>query len=197
MSNNTPTPLPPSAVDHPIHSLLAARRSSRAFSVKAVDQQSLQLLFEAARWTPSLSNEQPWNFLVTTQTKRESYDRLLHCLIEFNRHWAQHAPILILMTTNLNFASNGKRNSHAWYDSGQAAANLTFQATALGLIVHQMAGFDSDKVRQEFAIPLDQEPTVVIALGYPGDPNTLPEKLQQRELSARTRKTQDQFVRFL
>ena len=189
--------------EYPVHELIAKRHSGRrAFSPKAVDAASIGSLFEAARWASSCSNEQPWSFLVTQKIpetlvekdKPSAHDRLLRCLVDFNIQWARHAPVLILSVARLNFASTGKPNRHALYDVGQAAANLALQATALGLMAHQMAGFDVQKARTEFLVPDDHEPASVIAVGYPGEPTSLPEKLRARELAPRQRKPQRDFV---
>jgi nitroreductase len=139
-------------------------------------------------------NEQPWSFIVATKENKPEFDRLLGCLLDFNLQWAQHAPVLILSIARLSFASNGKANGHALHDVGQAMAALTFQATASGLVVHQMAGFDAEKARREFSIPLDHNPVAVSAIGYPGSPESLPEKLREREMAPRARKALKDFV---
>jgi nitroreductase len=184
-----------SVFECPIHDLIAKRRSGRSFSPNPLDAATIGSLLEAARWAASCSNEQPWNFIVTEKEKPQSgHGRLLACLVEFNIDWAQHAPLLILSVARLNFAATGKPNRHALYDVGQAAANLGLQATALGLIVHPMAGFDVEKARHEFTIPAGHEPATVIAVGYPGNPATLSDKLQKRELAPRQRKPLTDFV---
>jgi nitroreductase len=180
--------------DYPIHPLLAERRSLRAFSRKTVEPEILGSLLEAARWAPSCANEQPWSFLVAVKDDKPEFERLLGCLIEFNREWAQHAPVLILSVARMIFQSTGKPNRHAFHDVGQAIASLTVQATASGLVVHQMAGFDVEKARREFAIPHDHEPVAVTAIGYPGSPAELPDKLRQKELAPRQRKALADFV---
>lgn len=180
--------------EYPVHELIAKRRSGRAFSSKLLDAPTIGSLLEAARWAASASNEQPWSFVVTEKQKPSRHGRLVGCLVEFNAEWAQHAPLLILSIARLNFASTGKPNRHALHDVGQAAANLATQATAMGLIAHQMAGFDVQKARNEFAIPEDHEPAAVIAVGYPGDPADLPDKLRQRELAPRQRRPLRVFV---
>jgi nitroreductase len=181
-------------LEYPVHELIAKRYSGRAFCSKPVDATTIGSLMEAGRWAASCSNEQPWSFVVTGQEKRSDYDRLLGCLVEFNIEWARHAPVLILSIARLNFASSGKPNRHAFHDVGQATANLELQATALGLLAHPMAGFDIQKTRAEFLIPEGHDPVAVIAVGYPGDPATLSEKLRKRELAPRERKPQHDFV---
>jgi nitroreductase len=200
MPSNPSAALPEnSAFEYPVHELIAKRQSGRAFSPKPVDAANIGSLLEAARWASSCSNEQPWNFVVTKKAAAEkdkpsAHERLLGCLVDFNIQWAQHAPVLILSVARLHFAASGKPNRHALYDVGQAAANLALEATALGLMAHQMAGFDAEKARIEFLIPAGHEPASVIAVGYPGDPASLPDKLREKELAPRQRKPQHDFV---
>jgi nitroreductase len=202
-SSGTVPPMDQNSIfEFPVHELIAKRYSGRAFNSRAVDAASIGSVLEAARWASSCSNEQPWSFIVTEKApeklvekdKPSAHGRLLRCLVDFNIQWARHAPVLILSVARLNFASTGKPNRHALYDVGQAAANLALEATALGLMAHQMAGFDAEKARAEFLIPDDHEPASVIAVGYPGDPASLPDKLRERELAPRQRKPQREFV---
>jgi nitroreductase len=180
--------------EYPVHPLLRERRSLRAFYPKTVEPETLGSLLEAARWAPSCANEQPWSFIVAVKDDKPEFQRLLSCLIEFNLEWAQHAPVLILSIARMTFQSNGKSNRHAFHDVGQAIASLTVQATASGLVVHQMAGFDVERARHEFSIPPDHEPVAIAALGYPGSVESLPHKLQQKELAPRQRKPLADFV---
>jgi nitroreductase len=178
----------------PIHELIRRRWSPRAYSEQPVEPDKLVTLFEAARWAASASNEQPWAFLVATRQDAKIYDDMLSVLVDFNRGWADKAPVLILALAHTQFEKDGKPNRHALYDLGQAAANLSLQATALGLTAHQMAGFNVEAARERFAVPEGWEPVSVIALGYPGDPDSLTEKLRQREIGQRQRKPLEQFV---
>lgn len=139
-------------------------------------------------------NEQPWSFIVTTRSEPEEFARLLKCLVEGNRLWARRAPVLLLAVAKLHFDLDDRPNRHAFHDVGQAVANLVIQATALGLSVHQMAGFDVAQAREEFSIPDSHEPVAVIAVGYRGDPDSLPDQLRERELAGRRRKALDTFV---
>jgi nitroreductase len=139
-------------------------------------------------------NEQPWSFIVATKQNPPEFDRLLACLHEFNVRWAKHAAALLLSVAKMTFSSNGAPNNHALHDVGQAIAHLTVQASSCGLTVCQMAGFDAEKARQTFSIPFDHEPVTVAAIGYPGDVDSLPEKLRQRMLAPRQRKSHEEFV---
>lgn len=184
----------PADSQYEIHELIKKRWSPRAFSGQAVEPEKLRSLLEAARWAASCFNDQPWNFILATRDDREEFARLLNCLVESNILWAQHAPVLMLSVARLNFEYNGKPNRHAFHDVGQAAANLTIQAAALGLFVHQMAGFDAAKAREQFSIPEGYEPVAAIAVGYLGDPDSLTAELRERELAPRTRRPQESFV---
>jgi nitroreductase len=180
--------------EYPVHSLIAGRRSILAFASTPVDSEVLASLMEAARWAPSSMNEQPWSFILATKANKADFDRLLGCLVEFNVQWAQHAPVLLLSVARSTFESTGEPNRHAFHDVGQAIANLTFQATVSGLLVHQIAGFYVEKARREFSIPQDHEPVAAAAIGYPGNSAELPEKLRKRDASPRKRRPLTSFV---
>ena len=164
---------PPRDVAHPIHDLLARRWSPRAFAERAVEPEKLRSVLEAARWAPSSFNGQPWSFLVATQDDPADYERMLGCLIEWNQQWAKSAPVLMISLARNAFEHNAKPNRHAFYDVGAAVACLTIEATSLGLAVHQMAGFEPEKVRERYGVPESFEPVSAIALGYVGDANSL------------------------
>lgn len=183
----------PATPQYPIHDLLARRWSPRAFSNRPVEPDVLRSLWEAARWAPSSANEQPWSFLVATKDDPQEFGRMVECLVEGNRVWAKQAPVLMISVAARRDRNNDP-NPHAWHDVGQAVADLTVQATALGLFVHQMAGILPDTIRELYQIPDSHEPVTAIALGYPGAPEQLPDKLRQRELAPRTRKPIGDFV---
>ncbi|PZO37927.1 MAG: nitroreductase [Pseudanabaena frigida] len=180
--------------EYTVHDLIRGRWSPRAFSDRTVERDKLLILLEACRWAASSYNEQPWSLIVATKEQPSEYARLLSCLIEFNQSWAHSAPVLILSVAKLNFDRDGRENRHAFHDVGAAASNLTTQAIALDLFVHQMAGFDAEKARSQFGIPSGYEPVAVIAIGYLGDPLGLPTALQAQELTPRTRKPLTEFV---
>ena len=184
----------PAKTDYPVHDLIQNRWSPRAFSDNPVSPETLRSLFEAARWAPSSSNEQPWAFIVGTKDDLETHSKILSTLVEFNQGWAKHAPVLAIAVSQLEFARNKTPNRNAFYDTGAAVAHLTAEATSRGLFVHQMAGFDPQKAIEVFHIPKGWEPIAVFAIGYPGDPNALPDKLRERELAPRSRKPISEFV---
>jgi nitroreductase len=180
--------------DHPIHDFIARRWSPYAFSEDSVSNDDLLSLFEAARWAASSYNEQPWSYIVATKANPEEFELLLSCLVEGNQSWAKAAPVLALGCTSLHFARNDKPNAAAIHDLGLASANLTLEATARRLFVHQMIGILPDKAREVYEIPEGVQPLTGLAIGYLADPSSLPEQYRERDLAPRQRKTLSEFV---
>jgi nitroreductase len=183
----------PADTQYPIHDVLRQRWSPRAFDDRSIEPEKLRSLFEAARWAPSSNNQQPWRFLVAVKENKVEYDRLFNCLVDANQTWAHRAPVLLLSVAELQF-EDGSQNRHAFHDTGMAAENLVIQATALGLVAHQMAGFRIDQARADCQIPHDYEPVAMIAVGYPGDSSLLSDRLRAREVQPRVRKPVTEFV---
>lgn len=177
-----------SEIEYPITSLIKQRRSKRSFSIKEVEIERINSLFEAARWAPSSMNEQPWTYMYATRDQGNLWGKLFNALSEGNRIWVKDAPLLVLSLARKNFERNNKENTTSQYDLGAANAFLSLQATEMGLNVHQMGGFDARLVRQDLKIPDDYEIGVIMAIGYPGDPDQLPENLKQREVGPRFKK---------
>lgn len=174
--------------DPPILELLARRWSPRAFDPgRPVPREAMLALLQAARAAPSCFNEQPWRFLVFDAEDADALERARGCLSPGNV-WARNAPTLILSVAVDRWQRDGSPNRFAQHDVGLASENLAIEATARGLSVHFMAGFDDARARQVFAIPEGFTPMVMIAVGYRGDPETLPPKQRERELAPPTRK---------
>ena len=184
----------PATTDYPVHELIRGRWSPRAFADQPIAPEVLRSLFEAARWAPSSANEQPWSFIVATKDDTATHAKLLSTLAESNQVWAKNAPLVGIAVSKLTFARNGNPNRNAFYDTGAAMAYLTMETTSRGLFVHQMGGFDPRKATELFSIPAGWEPIAAFTIGYPGDPQSLPETLRERELSPRTRKPLSEFV---
>ncbi len=159
-----------------------------AFDEGLLGQEAILSLFEAARWAASASNGQPWRFVWSQRDGSELHKRLVACLKPGNDVWAPKAPLLILTVTRTTRERDGAPHPWALYDLGLAMGNLTAQASSMGLLVHNMAGFFPEKAKELFSLPADHEPVTMVAVGRLGDPEGLPEKLRARELAERTRK---------
>lgn len=183
-----------SNVAHPISTLISSRRSIRSYSPNKIEQEKINSLFEATRWAPSSTNEQPWVYIYATKDQPELWNKIFDSLNEGNKIWAKDAPLLIVTLARKQFTRFDADNDHAFYDLGGANAFLSIQAVELGLQVRQMAGFNHQKLIQNLNIPEGYELGVVMSVGYPGDAESLPENLKKRELAPRERYLQEEFV---
>ena len=179
--------------DHSINPLITKRWSPRAFAATPIDPAEINKIFEAARWAASSFNEQPWRF-VYAHKGDQAYGKLMEAINSFNQAWASSAPLLILGVVKDSFSHNGAANRHANYDLGAAVANMSIQAAEADIYFHQMAGFDPGKAAELIAIPEGYTPVVMIAAGYIGDADDLPEKLGERENAPRERKVVSDFA---
>lgn len=181
-------------IEHTLLDVIHKRRSKRAYLDKAIDQETIDSLFEAARWAPSANNEQPWVYLYATKDQAELWNKLFETLNESNKVWAENAPLLVLSVIRKNFLLNGQPNTSAKYDLGAANAFLSLQATHMGLNVHQLGGFNRQRATENMAVPDTHEPVIMMAIGYAGTPETLPENLKLREETPNERYTKNSFV---
>jgi nitroreductase len=176
-----------------VEPLILKRWSPPAFSDSSIDPDDLKKVFLAASWAPSCFNEQPWRFVVGHKGG-SVFDRILDTLVGFNKQWAAAAPVLFLSAAKKTFSRNGSPSEFHIHDTGLASAMLCLQATALGFHAHGMGGFDKVKARAAFSVPEDFDLCAAWALGYFGDPNTLPEPYRAFKRSPRLRKPLSEFV---
>jgi nitroreductase len=181
-------------VEYPVIEPIAKRWSPRAFSSKPIDQHTLNTLFEAARWSASSYNEQPWRFIVASKEHNHHYQKMLTVANEWNQKWASLAPVLILTIAKTHFSHNQKPNKHAWYDLGAAVTSLSLEATKHNIFVHQMAGINPDYAKESFGIPEGYEVVSLLAVGYLGQIKDLPEEFHKGETRERTRKALNEIV---
>jgi len=177
----------------PIHPLATKRWSPRAFLDRPVEPEKLQAMFEAARWSASAGNEQPGRFIAGIHHD-ETWQKIFSTLDPGNQVWNGNVPVLILALGHIISAWDGNESPYWQYDTGQAVAHLSLEAMHQGLHVHQMGGFSREKVQEIFALPATTRALTVIAAGYLGNPDSLPEKLKERELQPRQRKELSEIV---
>jgi len=174
----------------PIHELLARRWSSRAFDPnRPVSREQLRVLLEAGRWAPSCYGDEPWRYLIWDKGRDpQGWQKAYDCLSENNKKWVKNVPLLMLSCAGSIFEATGKPNRWTQHDTGAASVSMALQATAMGLMVHQMGGFDAEKARAAFAIPPEYTPMAMIAVGYQTGPDILDEETKAKELRPRGRK---------
>lgn len=180
----------PAVTDQKISTIIAERWSGRAFDpTTPISDDDLVSLCEAARWAPSCYGDAPWRFIVWNKhTDESSWQKAIDCLAPGNQEWAKNASVLVLAASVKTFSHNDADNRWVGYDTGAASISLCLQATFLGLMSHQMGGFDSDKIRSNFAVPDDIECWAMIAIGHPAALDTLSEEQLDRELKTRERR---------
>ena len=179
--------------DRPILEPLSGRWSPVIFSGRPVETAKLEQLFEAARWAASSSNEQPWSFVVANRDEPELFGRLAACLFPGNA-WAKQAPVLVLSVARMVNSGTDNPNRYAFHDTGMAVGNLLAQATADGLFVHQMGGFNVEKARIDLGLPAKHDPVAMMAIGYYGDSEHADPAMKERESKPRSRKPIAEFV---
>lgn len=166
--------------NHDIMSEIIRRWSPRAFdSSKKPEREEILSLIEAARFSPSCFNEQPWRYLIADEG--EDLDKLRSVLTDSNRIWAGKAPVLIMVLSKKTFDLNGDDNYWNMFDAGCSWGFLSLEATRRGMITHAMGGLDKTKAMEIFNISKELIPIAVIAVGYYGDKEDLPEDLKERE----------------
>ncbi|MDP3743237.1 MAG: nitroreductase family protein [Methylotenera sp.] len=180
----------PAITQVPIDATIANRWSGRAYDdKKAVAHEQVVGLLEAARWAPSCFGDQPWRFIVWNKnTDAKAWQLAFDCLVAGNQAWVKDAPVLLLVCADTLFNHNQQANRWGQYDTGAAAENLCLQASSMGLMAHQMGGFNADAARDAFAIPAQYIPMAMIAVGYPADIANLEGEILSRETAMRNRR---------
>jgi nitroreductase len=174
--------------------IIQERWSPYSFSSSPVEAFKLKAMFEAASYAPSCNNEQPWQFVFSTQDEKETFDDYVGFLVDGNKVWAKHAYALIISMARTRFTHSGKPNRHAFHDTGMAVTNLLLQAQAFDIYVHQMAGYSVEKVKEYFSLGDDIEPVAMMAVGYLGDGSLISPELLKRDENRRPRKSIAEFV---
>ena len=177
----------------PLHPLLSERWSPRGFDAShRLPERQLTALLEAARWSPSANNAQPWRFVVTERGDA-AFERLVRTLSGNNRRWAGRASALLLVLAETADEAGATR-AYGLYDTGQAVAHLVTQAEAEGLSTHQMGGFDKGAAVAGLGIDPRFTPVVVIAVGLRQDEHGLPDDLAEREGAPRRRRPLSELI---
>lgn len=180
--------------DYPVHSLFLNRWSPRAYSSTPISDEHLYTVLEAARWTPSATNEQPWRFYIA---RTEEEQAIFHQFIKpRNLLWASKAPVLVLIAS-VKERDNGEINGAHAFDTGAAWASIAFQARLLGLSTRAIGGFEHELARELLQVRDNIQLHAVIALGYKGDPAQLDESFQELEKPNNRRKLVDSILPIL
>lgn len=169
--------------DYPVINEIANRFSPRYFSDDKVETRDINSIFEAARFTPSGWNFQPWYFY-WGEKGTKSFDEIVSCLGKYNG-FAKTASILIAACFVKK--TRGKK-SYYRHDLGAAVMSLVLQAQHLGYYCRQMGEFDGSKLKELLTFDKEHHPFVIIALGKLGDYIRIDKNLLKREMEQKPRK---------
>ena len=156
------------------------RWSPRSMSGQALSNEQIAGLVEAARWSPSCFNLQPWRFIYSLKDD-DYWEKFLGLLIDVNRLWAERAGAIVILLSIDRPSESEDLSPTAAFDTGSAWMSLALQAQTMGLVSHAMWGFHHEAVAEVINQPSNMSARAMIAIGYPGDPADLPEKYRDRE----------------
>ena len=175
----------------PIHPVLAARWSPRAFDPSAVlTAEQITALLEAARWAATWGDRQPVRFIVGT--RGDETFAMVADLLKRGNSYAKAAGALLLVCTDEG--PDEKTRLYAAVDAGAAIAQLTVEAFSRGLIAHPMGGFNADGARSVFGLPDEVRPVAVVAVGSLGDYAAVDPAVLERDARGRQRLPLEQIA---
>jgi nitroreductase len=168
----------------PIHPVIAARWSPRAFDQSAVlSLEQITALLEAARWAATWGDRQPVRFIVGV--RGDATFTAIGDLLKRGNSYAKAAGALILVCADEG--PDEKTKVYAGVDTGAAIAQLTIEAFSRELVAHPMAGFDAVGVRTVFGLPDGVRPFAVVAVGSLGDYASVDPAVIERDARGRQR----------
>lgn len=157
---------------------LRNRMSSIIFDEKDFEKEKLAALVEAARWAPSCSNNQSWNYVFVH--KKDTTRVALEDALTRGNAWAKKAPYLVAVAADPDRDCKDNGLPFYAYNAGLSVMCLTIEAEYLGLRVHQMAGWDEQKVKQVLGYPPNFRVIVLFALGYEANIKSIWATLDER-----------------
>jgi len=169
-----------------LHRIIAARRSLRAFSERPVETEKIERMLDAARWSPSCANRQPWRFVVVgaDAPSRAAVGEAL----DAGNSWANRAPVWIVAGARKEDGASVESRDYFLLDTGMALMSLLYRAVDQGLLAHPMAGWKEGPLRAALGLPEDFTPAAVVAVGYEGKSADLDEAARKKDEKPRARK---------
>ncbi|MCE5316884.1 MAG: nitroreductase family protein [Parachlamydia sp.] len=151
-----------------VSEIFMKRHSGKSYDpTRNLSQDQLRALVDAARWAPSSHNDQPWNFIFCDrEATPEAFNMALSSLKGTQQLWAKNAQIIVIIAARSKTLYKDKPNDWAEYDTGAAALSMALQAADLGLMAHQIGGFDDEIIEQAFTFPANVKPVTLMIIGY-------------------------------
>jgi len=155
------------------------RWSPRSMVKGDVPDEDLKKMLDAARWSPSCFNDQPWHFLFSTP---KTHTTFLDLIVDGNKVWCQNASRIGFVLARKHFAHDGSPNAWSQFDTGAAWMSFVLQAYAMGYVIHGLGGIHKQEVYGKLHID-DQKYDVIcgLVIGKRGEVESLPEAFQARE----------------
>ncbi len=156
-----------------VQEAIKSRRAIRRYKTTPVDDRTIELVLEAARWAPSWANTQCWRFIVVRDANTKS--RLAATLPESNPAFnaVKEAPAVIVACAELGKAGYKRgevtTDKGDWYmfDVALAMQNLVLAAHSLGLGTVYIGLFDAKKAAGVLEVPPGFCVVTMTPLGYP------------------------------
>ena len=162
------------------------RWSPRAMSGEPISKGQMAILVEAARWAPSCFNLQPWRFVYSLR-QDQFWDTFLGLLMDMNRLWAERAGALVVILSDDQFKDTDQVSPTSGFDAGSAWMSMALQAQSMGLVSHAMWGFQHEEVAGTIGAPEHMTARAIVAIGYAGEIEKLPEQYREKELPSSRR----------
>lgn len=187
LTGDEPVPGKIAGTQYPVIDIIKKRWSPRSFNGTPLTEESVLTLIEAAGRAPSAMNEQPWKFYYALKDT-PGFEAVYSGILGGNKPWSGNAGALLVVTAGKYYERNNSLNKYHFHDTGIATGFLLAQATAMGIGVHILGGFNADVLRSVFNFPQNEEIVTVIVAGYRDIPGQLDEPFRSRELQPQKRK---------
>ncbi|MBD5391329.1 nitroreductase [bacterium] len=169
------------------------RVTVRKFAQTPVEDEKLQKILEAGRWSPTAVNAQPQRILVLNTPESLSKVREF-CCFDYNQKYINLAkecfdkenvkinfyygsPLVLFVaydrTACWTHPESGKSSGAT--DATIVAAYMMLEAASLDLGTAWVSYFNEDKARELLLLPEDWQPVCMLCIGYPAEdfvPNT-------------------------
>ena len=148
-----------------LQELIKSRYSCRSYQAASVEPAKLDYIMECVRLAPSAVNKQPWRFRIVSSDEDKA--KLQRC---YPRTWFYSAPMYIIASLVHDeewVRSDGK--AHGNIDVAIAVEHLCLAAAEQGLGTCWVCNFDALLCKQLFGYDNNEEPCVLIPIGYPAD----------------------------
>jgi nitroreductase len=152
-----------------VYTAISQRRSVRAYKDRAVEDEKLNKVLDAARLAPSASNRQEWKFVVVCD--KETRERLSRAAL--GQTFVAQAPVVIVACATEAERVMACGQSAYTVDVSIACAYMTLQACELGLGTCWLGAFHEHEVKDILKIPGHIRVVTMLPLGYPDQPVSL------------------------